>query len=117
MLVVLLLALGIPLTVTLQRRAASELQDQALIQAQGVAAQISGHNIRDPGELDQLVTQAAAQLGARVIVVDPEGTLIADSEGDANLGEDYAKEFAVMNKLSADFVAGAFTVRRQKPPN
>jgi signal transduction histidine kinase len=89
-LVVLLLALGIPLTVTLQRRAASELQDQALIQAQGVASQIGSHNARDRGELDQLIDQSAAQLSARVIVVDPDGTLIADSEGDAKIGEDYS---------------------------
>ena len=87
---VLLLALGIPLTVNLQRRAATEVQDRALIQAQGVAAQIGSHNVEQEAELAQLVDLAATQLGARVIVVDPDGTLIADSDGDANLGENYS---------------------------
>jgi two-component system, OmpR family, sensor kinase len=89
-LVVLLLALGIPLTVNLQRRAATEIQDQALIEAQSIAAQIGSGNIRDPGQLDQIVDQAAAQLGGRVIVVGPNGSLIADSDGVANLGENYS---------------------------
>ena len=86
---VLLIALGIPLTVNLQRRATTEVENQALIQAQGVASQIGPDNIDDPDKLDVLVDEAAAQLGGRVIVVNTDGTLIADSEGPANLGENY----------------------------
>jgi signal transduction histidine kinase len=88
--VILLIALGIPLTVNLQRRATSEVENQALIQAQGVASQIGPDNIGEPERLDVLVDEAAAQLGGRVIVVNAEGTLIADSAGPASLQEDYA---------------------------
>jgi signal transduction histidine kinase len=88
--VILLIALGIPLTVNLQRRATSEVENQALIQAQGVASQIGPDNIGEPERLDVLVDEAAAQLGSRVIVVNAEGTLIADSAGPASLQEDYA---------------------------
>ena len=87
---ILLIALGIPLTVNLQRRATSEVENQALIQAQGVASQIGPDNIGEPQRLAVLVDEAAAQLGGRVIVVNAEGTLIADSAGPASLQEDYA---------------------------
>jgi signal transduction histidine kinase len=38
-------------------------------------------NIDDPGRLQQIVTQAAEQVGGRVIVVDEQGFLVADSDG------------------------------------
>jgi signal transduction histidine kinase len=87
--VILLIALGIPLTVNLQRRAATEVKNQALIQAQGVASQIGPDNITRPRELDALVDEAAAQLGGRIIVVDADGTLVADSAGPANIDQNY----------------------------
>jgi signal transduction histidine kinase len=71
----------VPLTVNLQRRATTELTTQALLQAQGIAAQIGRDNIDDPARLDQIVTQAAAQVGGRVLVVDEQGFLVADSDG------------------------------------
>jgi two-component system, OmpR family, sensor kinase len=90
--VVLLIALGIPLTVNLQRRATTEVENQALIQAQGVASQIGPDNIDERAELAILVDEAAAQLGGRVVVVDADGTLVADSAGPGSLDEDYDTE-------------------------
>lgn len=87
---VLILALGIPLTVNLQQRATADLEREALIQAQGIAAQVGVENIGAPKRLDQIVTQAADQVGGRVIVVDDQGILVADSEGPASLGSFYA---------------------------
>ena len=80
-LAVLIIALGVPLTVNLQRRATSELTTQALLQAQGIAAQIGSDTIDGPTRLDRIVTQAAEQVGGRVIVVDAEGFLVADLDG------------------------------------
>jgi two-component system, OmpR family, sensor kinase len=88
----LILALGIPLTVNLQRRATTELENRAVIQAQGIAAQIGVDNIDDQERLDHLVEEAAEQLGGRVIVVNRKGSLIADSDGSASIGEQYATE-------------------------
>ena len=87
---VVIIALSIPLTVNLQRRATSELETQALIQAQGIAAQIGAENIDDPDRLSQIVTQAAEQLGGRVIAVDDQGILVADSDGPASLDTPYS---------------------------
>ena len=77
----LIIALGVPLTVNLQRRATTELTTQALLQAQGIAAQIGRDNIDEPARLDQIVTEAAAQVGGRVLVVNDQGFLVADSDG------------------------------------
>jgi two-component system, OmpR family, sensor kinase len=61
-----------------------------LIQAQGIAAQIDVENIADAARLEQIVMQAAAQVGGRVIAVDDRGILVADSEGRGSLGTLYA---------------------------
>ena len=61
-----------------------------MIQAQGIAAQIGVENIADAARLEQIVTQAAAQVGGRVIAVDDRGILVADSEGPGSLGTRYA---------------------------
>ena len=90
MLLVLLLALGIPLTINLQRRATAELETQALIQAQGIAALIEERDLDDPERLDQIVLETAPQVGGRVLVVDADGVMLADSDGPASLGALYA---------------------------
>ena len=90
MLLVLLFALGIPLTINLQRRATAELENQALIQAQGIAALIEERDLGDPERLDQIVLETSPQVGGRVIVADADGILLADSDGPAELGTDYA---------------------------
>ncbi|HJU57827.1 MAG TPA: ATP-binding protein [Actinomycetota bacterium] len=84
-LLVLIIALGIPLTINLQRRAAAELTTQALIQAQGISAAIDPGELDDPDKIDPIVVEAAQQVGGRVIVVDEEGILVADSEGPEEL--------------------------------
>ena len=88
-LLVLIIALGAPLTVNLQRRATAELETQALIQAQGIAVAIGAENV-DPerrADLIGLVDQAAAQVAGRVVVVDRNGILLADSDRADPVGE------------------------------
>ena len=86
----LLLALGIPLTINLERRATAELETQALIQAQGIAAAVGAENIVQPDRLDAIVQEASPQVGGRVIVVDTDGILLADSAGPAEIGTSFA---------------------------
>ncbi len=89
-LIVLLIALGIPLAINLQRRAAVELENVALIQAQGIAAAIEPGELDEPDSLGTLVTEGAEQVGGRVVVVDRDGVLLADSDGPAELGTPFA---------------------------
>lgn len=80
----LVVALGVPLTVNLQRRATAELETRALIQAQGIASAIGAENMAPSrrAQLADIVDQAAEQVGGRgrVIVVDPDSLLLADSD-------------------------------------
>jgi two-component system, OmpR family, sensor kinase len=86
---VLLIALGLPLTITLQRRATVELENQALIQAQGIAAFIDPADVDDRDKLEPIVAEASQQVGGRVIVVDAQGVLQADSDGPDELGTSF----------------------------
>ncbi len=88
----MLIALGVPLAVNLGQRATLELETEALIQAQGIATAVGATNLlpRNRDALQDIVDEAAPQVGGRVIVVDAEGILLADSQGRRNLGADYA---------------------------
>jgi two-component system, OmpR family, sensor kinase len=85
-----LIALGVPLAVSLRDRVDSEVRGQARSQADVVAA--SSSELLSPARrpaLQRLVHVSAASVRGRVIVVDGRGRLIADSAG-AGSGRSYA---------------------------
>jgi two-component system, OmpR family, sensor kinase len=77
-LVLVIVALEVPLALNLSRRVDAEIKSEAQGQAQLLAASASGR-FAERSQLDSLVTRSARDLGGRVIVVDDEGTLLADS--------------------------------------
>lgn len=79
-LVLVLVALEIPLALSLSSRVDAEVRAQASAQAQVVAAAASAR-IHNRPQLRRLVRIAGRDLGARVIVVDSRGRLLADSAG------------------------------------
>jgi two-component system, OmpR family, sensor kinase len=79
-LVLVLIVLEIPLVLSLSSRVNAEVKAQAAAQAQVVATAAAAQG-GDPARLRQLVRQAGRDLGARVIVVDARGRLVADSAG------------------------------------
>lgn len=79
-----------PLTVNLQRRAAAELETNALVTAQGIAAAIDPSRIDRTDEMTELARDAAARANVRVLVVDSAGIVSGDSDGIA-VGEMYAE--------------------------
>ena len=85
----MIVALEVPLAITVRERALAELEAQSLVQAQTIAASIGAEGIDAP-ELEHVVQEAAAQAGGRVIVVDTDGVLVADSAGTGLIGSDYA---------------------------
>jgi signal transduction histidine kinase len=87
-LVVLIVALGVPLTLNLRDRVTAELTNNALITTQGIVAAIDQDDLRTSPELDSFVLDAADRSGARVIVVNDGGIVLADSDGVA-VGENY----------------------------
>ena len=83
--------LEVPLAINLQRRVQTEVRSSAEANALLVAANIGGARTAHPAILQRYVTQHFPdQENGRVIVIDPDGVLIADSTGSQNLGQNYA---------------------------
>lgn len=90
-LLVVVIALEVPLAVNLRSRALAEQRAQETTLA--VAAASLAKNLVGPAQRADLQRQVRAQAAsheARVIVVDANGELIADSSGPDLLGENYA---------------------------
>ena len=82
-------ALGVPLASTLADRVDTEVRSEARGQADLVAA--SANDLVDPPRRDELATladTAARAVRGRVLIVDRDGLLLADSEG-APVGRSY----------------------------
>ncbi len=91
MLLLAVVAFGVPLAVSLRDRVDAEVRSQARSQADVLAA--SAHELLEPGSrraLDRLVTSSGRSVRGRVIVVDAQGRLIADSTGPGEVGVSYA---------------------------
>jgi two-component system, OmpR family, sensor kinase len=94
-----LIALGVPLAVSLRDRVDAEVRGQASSQADVVAA--SASELLEPAQragLQRLARISAASVRGRVIVVDRRGRLLADSAG-APVGSSYADRPEVRTAL------------------
>jgi two-component system, OmpR family, sensor kinase len=92
-----ILALEVPLALNVSRRVNAEVKAQAASEAQLVAASASG---REGAALNRIVRTAARQLDARVIVVDEQGRLVADSAGGGLLGRSYGDRPEIQRALA-----------------
>lgn len=91
------LALSIPLALTVERRADSDYQAAVLGDAAILAARVSDLVVAATGppnspvpRLDRLVAESADARGQRVVVTDASGKVVADSAGTVSSGELYA---------------------------
>ncbi len=96
MLLLAIVALEVPLIINLRDRVDSEVKSQALSQAEFLAATV---DLRRPNELQGVADLAGDRLRGRVIVVDADGTLVADSAGQERLGIDYRSRPEVASAL------------------
>ena len=83
-----IIALEVPLAISLRDRVDAEVRSQARSQADVVAASVAG-NLDDLKGLDDTVRSAAQAARGRVVVTDIDGALLADSAGTDRLGTDY----------------------------
>jgi two-component system, OmpR family, sensor kinase len=86
-----LVALGVPLGLSLSARVSDEVRSQAAGQADLVAATAADLLATSrPPELAVLARTSAAEVRGRVLVVGPTGTVLADSAVPPELGSNYA---------------------------
>jgi signal transduction histidine kinase len=126
-----LVAFGVPLALSLRDRVDAEVRSQATSQADILASTAAG--LLDPAsrtQLDALVAEGAASVRGRVIVVDRAGRVLADSGSANTLGVSYAgrPEIAAAlsgrnfqkarrsNTLSEDIRATATPIRQDGRP-
>jgi signal transduction histidine kinase len=88
-LVLVLGAIEVPFALSVRSRIDSEVRAQAVNEAHLIAATASGR-MDEPAALRRLAVRAAGDLGGRVIVVDGNGKLLADSAGPGLRGTSYA---------------------------
>jgi signal transduction histidine kinase len=81
-----IIALEVPLALSLRDRVDAEVESQARAQADLVAATVSGQLDEDFGDV---IGAAATNVRGRVVVVGIDGRLLADSAGTDRLGSDY----------------------------
>ena len=98
-LLLVIVALLVPLILNLSRRVDAEVKSEAQGQAQLLAAGAAGR-LDDPDQLEELVDDAAPRLDGRVIVVDRNGRLLADSEGPGLRSTSYASRPEIAKALT-----------------
>jgi signal transduction histidine kinase len=89
-LVLAIVSLGVPLALSLRDRVSAEVHSEALNQADVVAA-TSADLLRPPSmaELAALVRSSENSVGGRVLIVNGQGRVLADSAGSSTLGSSY----------------------------
>ena len=126
-----IVALEVPLASSIRRRVDDEVRSQARAQAEVLAA--TAADLLSPArraELQALVQRSGATVRGRVIVVDDQGRLLADSTGTGLLGDSYRRrpEIAASlagridqgtrhsNTLGEDLLATAVPIRSATRP-
>ena len=101
MLVLAVVALEVPLIISIRDRVDAEVKLQAESQAQLIAVTLVDE-LRTREGLEEVTARAAAEVNGRVIVVGPGGRLVADSDGDERLGIDYSTRPEIEQALADD---------------
>ena len=99
-LVLAVVSLGVPLALSLRDRVNAEVRSQALGQADIVAAtsaDVLGST--NSSSLDALVRTSAAAVRGRVLIVDRNGRVLADSAGSSTRGSSYASRPELVEAL------------------
>ena len=89
-LLVVIVALTVPLAIVLRDRARAELEARALANAQTAAALLDASQLDQERGRERLEDdiEEFAEEGGRVIVLDPDGVVVADSDGE-DVGQRY----------------------------
>jgi signal transduction histidine kinase len=97
-LVLAVVALEVPLIISIRDRVDAEVESQALSQADLIAVTLADE-LRTREDLDDVTERASEQVRGRVIVVGLGGRLVADSAGEERLGIDYGSRPEIARAL------------------
>ena len=97
-LVLVLVALAIPLALNVSRRVDAEVKAHSSGEAYLVAATATG-SLDDLPALQKLAVESGRTLAGRVIVVDADGSVLADSAGAGSTAENYASRPEIRTAL------------------
>ena len=107
-LVLVLLALEVPLALSIGDRIRTEVNSEAAAQARVVAAAAS--SARDDAEaLRRVAERASEDLGGRIVIVDEQGRLVADTAGGGLLGTSYRTRPEIADALAGRLAQGTRT--------
>jgi signal transduction histidine kinase len=98
-LVLAIVALEVPLVISMRDRVDAEIRSQARTQAEFLAATV---DLTRREDLDDVTQVAADRLRGRVIIVGANGRLLADSAGDNRVGADYGTRPEIVTALRGD---------------
>jgi signal transduction histidine kinase len=98
-LVLAIVALEVPLVLSMRDRVDAEIRSQARTQAEIVAATVDLNRRED---LDDVTRVAGDRLRGRVIIVGANGRLLADSAGDNRVGANYGTRPEIVTALRGD---------------
>jgi signal transduction histidine kinase len=98
-----ILALLVPLVVSVRDRVDAEVKSESLKAAEILAATANGAR---QSQLPGLTRQAATELNGRVVVVGPQGRVRADSAGPGTVGDDYSNRPEIAGALRRHTVQG-----------
>ena len=101
MLVLAVVALEVPLIISLRDRVDAEVRSQSRGQAEIVAASVV-EDMQEPDALQEIAERAADNVRGRVIVVGARGRLLADSAGEERVGIDYGSRPEIQSALNGD---------------
>jgi signal transduction histidine kinase len=86
--VAVLLALTVPLAISLRDRARAEKKTEVLTSALTIASGFDSETLQAGPALDKKIERYSTQVGGRVIALDRDGTVLADSDGKA-IGDNF----------------------------
>jgi two-component system, OmpR family, sensor kinase len=97
-LVLAIVALEVPLALSVRDRVDAEVRSQARGQAELVAATVS-RGLDRQSMVRTVAATAARTVRGRVVVVDAKGAIVADSAGTGRVGEDYSNRPEIASAL------------------
>ena len=101
MLVLAVVALEVPLIISIRDRVDAEVESQSLSNAELIAVTVEDE-LRSREGLGDVAESAAEEARGRVIVVGSGGRLVADSAGESRLGADYGSRPEIETALGGE---------------